>query len=36
MPEPSLQTFYASLESDEVLERADAIRALIASRSSRA
>jgi hypothetical protein len=32
VPEPSLQTFYASLESDEVLERADAIRALIASR----
>jgi hypothetical protein len=28
--EQSLQTFYASLESNEVLERADAIRALVA------
>lgn len=29
--EQSLQTFYAGLESDEVIERADAIRALLAS-----
>lgn len=28
--EPSLQTFYMGLESNEALERADAIRALVA------